>query len=182
MSAAIAAPPTATPVVTPVATAQPAGGGTVDAVQSFISTGLGAPGDPAPEPPPVLQTSWYQWSSDVQNTTQKLVIAITIYMSAIFGGIIAVQYAIKEGMSRRFLSFLYGSAWYPLSLAYAIYKPPAWHATVFPYKEGAPGAFTFAPLGPQSTKGSTTLRIVSLILLAFNVYVAAILIQVRFYI
>ena len=150
--------------------------------QATIAMGPTPAPDPDPAPAPVLKTSWYQWSSDVKNTAQLIIIAITIYMSAIFGGIIASQWAITEGMPRRILSFLYGFAWYPLSLAYAIYNPPPWHATVIPLKEGKGGMYAHAPLGAHSTKGSTALRIISLILFAFNMYVMAILIQIRFFI
>lgn len=137
----------------------------------------------APAPAPVLKTSWYQWSTDVKNTSQKLIIALTIYMSAVFGGIIATQYTvIHEGVPRRFLSFLYGFAWYPLSLFYAMIWPPHWHSILFPYKQGNFGMFTYAPIGARPPAPSTTLRVISAILLAFNVYVAAMLIQIRFFI
>ena len=138
--------------------------------------------------PPIIQTSWAQWSSDITNTTQKTFIAVVIYASAVFGGIISSNYAITEGDPRRFLSFLYGFAWYPLSLAYAVYDPPEWYATIYPLRQGPPGLFSYPPPAPKVTigkslenKDSKALRIMSGILLAANVYVAAVLIKTRFY-
>jgi hypothetical protein len=121
-------------------------------------------------------------------TIQKTFIMYVIYISALFGGIIGASYSVREGEgpARRFLSFLYGFAWYPLSLAYAFYDPPQWYATIYPLYEGVPGFLSYTKptleaIPMKHSKGSGTLRIMSGILLAFNMYVIGVLIKTRFY-
>jgi len=177
-AAALTAAPTATtPVAAPAAVT-----GAVTAVKTVVE----APAEPAP----VIQTSWLQWSSDVANKAQATFIAVVIYVSAVFGAIIAANYAITEGHPRRFLAFLYGFAWYPFSLGYALYDPPEWYATIYPFVEGPPGLFSypkptvtpvFTKIRGAGTKGSTPLRIMSGILLLCNMYVGIVLINTRFF-
>jgi hypothetical protein len=134
------------------------------------------------------EVSLGQWMKDVVNTIQKTFIMYVIYISALFGGIIGASYSVREGEgpARRFLSFLYGFAWYPLSLAYALYDTPQWYATLYPLYEGVPGFLSYTKptleaIPMKDSKGSKTLRIVSGILLVCNIYVIVTLIRVRFY-
>lgn len=142
----------------------------------------------------------------MKDTAQATFIACVIYISAVFGGIIAANYAIREGGARRFMSFLYGFAWYPMSFAYAVYDPPEWYATIYPFVEGPPGFFSYPkPTVPQlsghlhsgvkslaahkmlgggvaQSKGSLMLRIMSGLLLLCNAYVIFVLINARFFV
>lgn len=68
-------------------------------------------------------------------TAVDIALFVILLIAVLLGGTIASHYFIDESLAYRLYYFVYGAAFFPFVHLYALFNPPYWRATLFPWVE-----------------------------------------------